>query len=669
MTKPLWSSWADLGRLSINTNVQRGRQLAALPNASGGVDVHLVGDDGEIWRRSLDGGGAQGWGPWHGLGNPSLQKTRGMVAVMSHIAAGRSGDGRAAVFHKLRGNNLLDCCLLEGGRVPGSWVVHSQNAGLPNDGRLDFQWMVEQATPGDWVQMAVATDGEGRVNVFAIASDQTLYRYRLESEAPPVWSAQDLGVRCQEVAVACNGDGVLEVFYGAAGQPVRHFRQAGVGSREWSPVRDIFDRACEGVAAVRIADGRVAAFVIADKHAFVNKRVRTASDDWMGWHNLGGNCRKIIVPANGQGHAIALTGYLGLDHIQEDAASETGWSQRMPLTTMQTCGQVAAAQGNGRLDVVFLRLPDGADPRPQLMQACLYDALPGPAGWSAWQMLDDGRREIAVGQGRSSNAALAIGRDQTLFHFRKDGGTPTGWSARQAMSGQWKRVAITACHPDLTAFAIHADGTLRCAARQASPDAGGPWSDWQNLGGNWEAVAPFGHIKSSPGVVALGADGTLRYTTDVKASGESSTWATLEGSWKRVAAGLTRAMTLDVFAIGTDDQLYYQWADLWNRTPRWMDWQCLGGAWKEVAVSNGPFDYGGVVFAIGMDDALHRMHQTPHGWSAWETMGGRWSRAAAFWNANGPLEVCAISQQGVLYNIQDAGRTINPWRPPLPRQR
>jgi murein DD-endopeptidase MepM/ murein hydrolase activator NlpD len=163
--------------------------------------------------------------------------------------------------------------------------------------------------------------------------------------------------------------------------------------------------------------------------------------------------------------------------------------------------------------------------------------------------------------------------------------------------------------------------------------AGGPWSNWENLGGT---------LNSGPGVsswdcgrldvFALGTDDKLRHKWYTSPTVGGSGWS--EGLWENLGAPEGRVLNsdpgavswsygrVDVFArASSGDALWHRW---FVRGHGWYNWEKIGGV-----LNSGPgvssWEPGRLdVFALGTDDKLrHKWYVQGQGWSGglWENLG------------------------------------------------
>lgn len=141
-------------------------------------------------------------------------------------------------------------------------------------------------------------------------------------------------------------------------------------------------------------------------------------------------------------------------------------------------------------------------------------------------------------------------------------------------------------------------------------------------------------------------------------------WDSFGGKWPNgngtdIAIMRTHDKRLEIFAVGSDNELYHRWQDRPNAG--WSgSWESLGGKWPDnsdpVVVNNS--DGRLEVFMVGNDRSLyHRWQESPGGrWSSnWESLGGKWrggdkKEVVVVINSDGRLEVFMVGTNKELYH-------------------
>ncbi|MGD2087817.1 MAG: hypothetical protein PVH61_16685 [Candidatus Aminicenantes bacterium] len=149
--KGSWGSWQSMGKPS-NASWPC---PAAGQNKDGRLEVFVPGSDGALWHKYQSQPNSGSWAPWKTMANPP-----GGIKVLSQIDAAANKDGRLEVFtFGIRGKGP--------GSVIAPWHIWQVS---PNSGWS--QWAGLGAPPGkDFESLTVARNKDGRLEVFAIASD------------------------------------------------------------------------------------------------------------------------------------------------------------------------------------------------------------------------------------------------------------------------------------------------------------------------------------------------------------------------------------------------------------------------------------------------------------------------------------------------------------------
>ena len=232
-------------------------------NADGTLEVFACGTDNALWHISQT--SALDWGSnWNSLGGQILAG----FPVIPVICVGTNADGRLEVF--VRG-------------LDGAVYYSAQNQ--PN------------ADPGNWagwqalgktqkvVQMAVASNADGRMELFAIGTDGVLWHI---SQTPaPDWGAawNSLGgTFFGLLTVGTNLDGRLEVFVQGNNYGWWHIWQTApnAGPSGWSPFLS-GDLTVDGLAVASNVDGRLELFAVGDNDGLLYHAWQMAPSNGWNW--------------------------------------------------------------------------------------------------------------------------------------------------------------------------------------------------------------------------------------------------------------------------------------------------------------------------------------------------------------------------------------------------
>jgi hypothetical protein len=250
---------------------------------------------------------------------------------------------------------------------------------------------------------------------------------------------------------------------------------------------------------------------------------------------------------------------------------------------------------------------------------------------------------------------------------------------------------------NLDTFALGSDG----AAYVNSQSLNGVWSGWKDLGmptisvprlTDTAALAKTGPVMTTglnqvslvsisavfngiePMLFAIGANQEVFYTTQSN-NGSWGGWTALGGGALSLTTTPSGGGSVDVFVIGTDHALYYNWQSSTNGS--WSGWTGLGGYLKPSADfdphgnlrvsgdARGDLD----VFGIGSDNAVWYRSLSNGNWGAWKSLGGAVYSFSTVLDASGNLDVFAIGTNLTVFVTTQSPSTgnwstwNNPWTP------
>lgn len=211
----------------------------------------------------------------------------------------------------------------------------------------------------------------------------------------------------------------------------------------------------------------------------------------------------------------------------------------------------------------------------------------------------------------------------------------------------------------LDAFAVGADG-----AAYHQYYAGGNWSNWMSLGGNFTlgtapslmtAAFPLSTVswgKNHLDVYGRGQDGAIYQKWWNEAAGKWEGWHSLGGYIQGSPVAICWAPgRVDLFGIGGDGALWHNWWDANQNQQKWGGWESLGGKLKVgtvnvVSQAPGKLD----IFALGEDRAMWHLAWN-NGWSGWRSLGGTFIQPpSAVSQGDGILNVFGIGGDKGLYH-------------------
>lgn len=232
---------------------------------------------------------------------------------------------------------------------------------------------------------------------------------------------------------------------------------------------------------------------------------------------------------------------------------------------------------------------------------------------------------VSVARGPENLDAFAIGTDgraYTTWWTARNNGWPAQWVQIGGTFTPGAAMAATARKPgNLDVFATGTDGQVYTSWWvEGKTDGWGDGGKWLSLRGNFPAGAAVTATSRKPAnidVFAAGTDGRIYTTWFVEGKpdgwGDNGNFIPLGKALFRpgaqIAVTARKPANLDVFAIGTDGQLYTTWyvegkADGWGVAGNWLS---LNGAFPSgapvAAVARKPSNLD--VFSIGIDGKVY----------------------------------------------------------------
>jgi hypothetical protein len=378
-----WAWWSDTGGLLSQITQQDSytyllavlgpnmNQLAVTKNWLGGLESFAIGPNHDLIHQSQYATGGA-WSGWQSLGG-----------YVESFTVGTNANGYLTVF-AIGGNNHL---------------YMTQQVYELQTGYGQALW-TDWADYGNYVrQVAVSSNQDGRLEVFAVGNDYGLWHM---SQLTPngewgAWSElgwpnesqdqYDLG-GVKQIAVQRNADGRLEVFaVGFSDNGLWHTAQldpnGGTGWSTWSSLGDASTYVRQ-ISVGKNADGRLEVFAIGHDYDLwhMSQVLAGGPTGWSAWSSLGGYVTSMAVNAdpNGSLDVFAIGGDTALWHNTE--INGGGWG-----TWMSLGGQVhdfAVADDNYQNNNNLLVLGIGVDGRSQdadLFTDYFSGAYGLPSGW------------------------------------------------------------------------------------------------------------------------------------------------------------------------------------------------------------------------------------------------------------------------------------------------
>jgi hypothetical protein len=235
-----WDSWTSLGAPPGGVSAHL---LVSVQNADGRLELFALGQAAEVWHTWQDAPSSGTWSAWESLGRPT-------GASIIRLAAGKNLDGRLELFG-----------LSSDGELWNIWQL------APNSGWSS--WDARGAPIGTTLgALAVGENADGRLEVFAISDGDALWHLWQDPLSGTVWSDWgNLGAPAagflDDPVVAQNSDGRLEVFTVLNDDSLWHIWQDPASPTYWSGWDSLGGEPDGRVAVARHLDGRLDAFAAA----------------------------------------------------------------------------------------------------------------------------------------------------------------------------------------------------------------------------------------------------------------------------------------------------------------------------------------------------------------------------------------------------------------------
>lgn len=210
-------------------------------------------------------------------------------------------------------------------------------------------------------QLAVGTEADGRVTLFVLYTDGTLWRATQNSPTGGwVGVPVDMGANSlRQIAVIPNADGRLEVFALGGDRAVYHVWETSPNGA-WGGWAYLGGTQLQSVTVARNADGRLQMFVIGgDGAVYTMAQTPWAGASFGGWQYLGGSQIQSLQPAPNQSGALNLFAIGGDHHLYSMTQSGPNgafgaWTR--PLYDNTTIDLVAPiANLDGRIELIVHR--------------------------------------------------------------------------------------------------------------------------------------------------------------------------------------------------------------------------------------------------------------------------------------------------------------------------
>ncbi|MEP7141431.1 MAG: hypothetical protein ABI707_01115 [Ferruginibacter sp.] len=304
----------------------------------------------------------------------------------------------------------------------------------------------------------------------------------------------------QQLSVAQNADGRLELFYTSINDALYHVWQAAPNSG-WVTDEPLGDNnAAKQLCVGSNSDGRLEVFYVGTNDKLYHNWQVSPNGGWSGEHTMGGTAKQVMVGKN----------------------------------------------ADGRLEIFYLGTNDH-----------LYHNWQVPGGWSGESELGGMAKQIAVGNNLDGRLELFyVGTDNKIYHNWQT--APNGnWGGEAAMGGAAKQVIVDKnADGRLELFYVGTNDAIY-HNWQAVPNGG--WSGEASMGG----LAKQLHIgKNADGRLELfyiGTDDNLYHNWQTAVNNGWNGEAAIGGAAKQIALAANADGRLEIFYAGTNNVLYHNW--------------------------------------------------------------------------------------------------------------
>ncbi len=309
--------------------LNKGKQVAAIRNSKGLLEVFYVGTDNVLYSNSQNAAKPDTWN-----GEINLRTS------VRQISPNINSDGRLEVFYL-------------GNRGGDDGVKHIWQR-EPNG-----SWNGEAELNGFGKQVISNTNANGLIEIFYIGTDNNIYHDMQNPQAREGWAGETrFGGSAKQLTSVRNSDGRLEVVYIGLDDMIYHNWQT-TPNGAWSG-EALLGGPAKQVAAAANQDGRLEVFFTGpDDSIFHNWQNAPGSVAWNGQTLLMGFAKQISVATARDGRLVIF--YVGTDsniwHNWQDAPNRGAW--RNESLVGGSAKQISAISNqDGRLEVFFIGLDD-----------------------------------------------------------------------------------------------------------------------------------------------------------------------------------------------------------------------------------------------------------------------------------------------------------------------
>jgi hypothetical protein len=262
------ANWAGETRFSVDS----AKQIAVAQNSDGRLEIFYVGTNNELYHN---------WQIKPGISDPAnwAGETRFPGDSAKQIAVAQNSDGRLEIFYVGTNNDLYH-----------NWQMKPGISDSAN-------WAGEARFPGDSAnQIAVAQNSDGRLEIFYVGTNTVLYhnwQTKPGISDPANWSGETRfpGDSANQIAVAQNSDGRLEIFYAGTDNDLYHNWQIKPGISDpanWAGETVFPGDSAKQVAVTQNSDGRLEIFYVGTNDDLYHNWQMDPDSKWTDMDGAGG---------------------------------------------------------------------------------------------------------------------------------------------------------------------------------------------------------------------------------------------------------------------------------------------------------------------------------------------------------------------------------------------
>ncbi len=320
---------------------------------------------------------------------------------------------------------------------------HSQPSTLP-----ELSWHGEFPLGGSANDIAIARNADGRLEVFYAGTENHLYHNWQLAPNSLFWSGETAfsGESALQIAVATNTDGRLEIFYVGTNNDLYHNWQTAPNTNSWKG-----ETAFPGVKATEVcvaqnADGRLEIFYRGtENHLYHNWQLAPNSTSWKGETVFNGDSALQIAAARNADGRLEIF-YVGtkndLYHNWQTAPNATAWKGETAFPNAKANEVEVAQNADGRLEIFYRGTGNHLYHNWQL--------APNSTNWQGETPFPNAAADqIAVAANADGRLEIFyVGTENHLYHNWQTTANTNSWAGETAFKGNSANQVVAARNAD-----------------------------------------------------------------------------------------------------------------------------------------------------------------------------------------------------------------------------